>query len=68
MPSRNRISQFAVNTFKRDTRDKNALIRAMAVRTMGCIRVEKITEYLTTPLRQTLKDSDPYVVRQLLCV
>ena len=28
---------------------------------MGCIRVEKITEYLTTPLRQTLKDSDPYV-------
>ena len=28
----------------------------MAVRTMGCIRVEKITEYLCNPLRQTLKD------------
>ncbi len=55
------LAILAVNTFKRDTRDKNALIRAMAVRTMGCIRVEKITEYLTTPLRQTLKDSDPYV-------
>jgi len=55
------LAILAVNTFKRDTRDKNALIRAMAVRTMGCIRVEKITEYLTTPLRQTLKDPDPYV-------
>ena len=30
--------------------------RALAVRTMGCIRVEKITEYLCEPLRKCLKD------------
>ena len=28
---------------------------------MGCIRVDKITEYLCEPLRQCLKDEDPYV-------
>jgi HEAT repeat protein len=37
------------------------LIRALAVRTMGCIRVDKITEYLCEPLRKCLKDEDPYV-------
>jgi len=31
------------------------------VRTMGCIRVDKITEYLCEPLRKCLKDEDPYV-------
>merc|ERR1719264_1707470 len=33
----------------------------MAVNTMGCIRVDKITEYLCEPLRKCLKDEDPYV-------
>ena len=28
---------------------------------MGCIRVDKITEYLCEPLRNCLKDEDPYV-------
>jgi AP-1 complex subunit beta-1 len=28
---------------------------------MGCIRVDKITEYLCEPLRNCLKDADPYV-------
>ncbi|MEW5316613.1 MAG: hypothetical protein WDW38_007974 [Sanguina aurantia] len=32
-----------------------------AVRTMGCIRVDKITEYLCDPLQRCLKDDDPYV-------
>ena len=36
-------------------------MRALAVRTMGCIRVDKITEYLCEPLRKCLKDEDPYV-------
>ena len=31
------------------------------MRTMGCIRVDKITEYLCEPLRKCLKDEDPYV-------
>jgi AP-1 complex subunit beta-1 len=51
----------AVNSFVKDCQDPNPLIRALAVRTMGCIRVNKITEYLCDPLRMTLKDSDPYV-------
>ena len=51
----------AVNTFVKDCDDPNPLIRALAVRTMGCIRVERITEYLCEPLRKCLKDDDPYV-------
>ena len=35
--------------------DPNPLIRALAVRTMGCIRVDKITEYLCDPLHRCLK-------------
>jgi vesicle coat complex subunit len=37
------------------------LIRALAIRTMGCIRVDKVIEYLCEPLRNCLKDKDPYV-------
>ena len=37
------------------------MIRALAIRTMGCIRVDKITEYLCEPLSRCLKDEDPYV-------
>ncbi|VDN11283.1 unnamed protein product [Dibothriocephalus latus] len=46
---------------KDDCDDPNPLIRALAVRTMGCIRVEKITAYHCDPLRKCLKDEDPYV-------
>eukprot|EP00054_Salpingoeca_dolichothecata_P008265 m.47181 g.47181 ORF g.47181 m.47181 type:complete len:881 (-) comp17615_c0_seq1:27-2669(-) len=55
------LAIMAVNTFVKDCVDPNPLIRALAVRTMGCIRVDKITEYLCEPLRKTLKDDDPYV-------
>ncbi|KAM9989589.1 hypothetical protein ACTFIY_005620 [Dictyostelium cf. discoideum] len=51
----------AVNTFQKDASDPNPLIRALAVRTMGCIRVDNITEHLCEPLRHALKDQDPYV-------
>ena len=51
----------AVNSFVKDCEDPNPLIRALAVRTMGCIRVDKIIEYLCEPLRKCLKDEDPYV-------
>lgn len=55
------LAILAVNTFVKDCDDSNPLIRALAVRTMGCIRVDKITEYLCEPLRKCLKDEDPYV-------
>lgn len=40
---------------KQDAQHPNPLVRALAVRTMGCIRVDKITEYLCQPLRECLK-------------
>jgi len=55
------LAILAVNTFVKDTQDPNPLVRALAVRTMGCIRVDKIVEYLCEPLRKCLKDEDPYV-------
>lgn len=51
----------AVNTFVQDSEDPNPLIRALAIRTMGCIRVEKMIDYMEEPLRKTLKDESPYV-------
>ena len=36
---------------------------------MGCIRVDKITEYLAPPLKRALGDEDPYVRKTAaLCV
>ena len=55
------LTLMAVNPFVKDSLDPSPLIRALAVRTMGCIRVDKITEYLCDPLDRCLKDSDPYV-------
>lgn len=55
------LAILAVNTFRKDAMDPNPLIRALAVRTMGCIRLDQITEYLLEPLRRSCKDQDPYV-------
>ncbi|CAI8601291.1 unnamed protein product [Vicia faba] len=46
---------------EKDSQDPNPLILALAVRIMGFIRVDKITEYLCDPLQRFLKDDDPYV-------
>ena len=51
----------AVNSFVKDCEDPNPLTQALAVRTMQCIRVDKITEYLCEPLHKCLKDDDPYI-------
>lgn len=51
----------AVNTFVQDSEDPNPLVRALAIRTMGCIRVDKMVDYMEEPLRKTLKDESPYV-------
>ncbi|KAJ3271359.1 hypothetical protein HDV01_006864 [Terramyces sp. JEL0728] len=59
----------AVNTFVKDSDDPNPLIRALAIRTMGCLRVEKIFDYLMDPLKKSLKDDDPYVRKtSALCI
>ncbi|KAJ9478880.1 AP-1 complex subunit beta-1 [Pseudozyma hubeiensis] len=51
----------AVNTFVKDSEDPNPLIRALAIRTMGCLRAEKIIDYLSDPLEKSLRDENPYV-------
>jgi vesicle coat complex subunit len=56
------LTIMAINTFRKDAHEKqNPLIRALAVRTMGCIRIERITEYLCESLKDCLIDDDPYV-------
>lgn len=50
-----------VNTFIKDAVDPDPLIRALAIRTMALIPLDKITEYLCDPLHAALKDQDPYV-------
>ncbi|KAF7323774.1 AP complex subunit beta [Mycena kentingensis (nom. inval.)] len=59
----------AVNTFVKDAEDPNPLVRALAIRTMGMIRAEKIIDYLSGPLSKALRDGHPYVRKTAaLCV
>ncbi|KAG8803729.1 beta-adaptin [Serendipita sp. 400] len=51
----------AVNTFVKDSDDSNPLIRALSIRTMACLRAEKIIDYLSPPLQKALVDEHPYV-------
>merc|ERR1719482_2385433 len=55
------LAILAINTFRKDAQDPNPLVRALAVRTMGCIRLDQVTEYLLEPLRKCCQDPDPYV-------
>jgi len=55
------LAILAINTFRKDASDSNPLIRSLAVRTMGCIRLDQVTEYLLEPLRRCCQDQDPYV-------
>lgn len=55
------VAIMAVNSFIKDASHPNPLLRALAIRTMGYCRVDRITEYLITPLSKALDDSDPYV-------
>ncbi|CUG93554.1 beta adaptin, putative [Bodo saltans] len=51
----------AVNTFLQDANHASPIIRALAIRTMMCIRVECVLEYTMEPLRKAVVDVDPYV-------
>ena len=50
-----------INLFRKDALQGSALIKGLAVRTMGCLRVEKLNEYLSEPVKACLKDKDAYV-------
>jgi AP-1 complex subunit beta-1 len=56
------LTIMAVNSFQKDSREKtNPLMRSLAVRTMSCIRLERISEFLCEALKEALSDEDPYV-------
>lgn len=56
------LAVLAVNTFRKDARERiNPLIRGLAVRTMGCIGVDAILDYICDPLKDSMNDEDPYV-------
>ena len=56
------LAIMAVNSFQKDAREKTSpLLRALAIRTMGCIRIEKITQEFVESLKNGLADFDPYV-------
>eukprot|EP00842_Homolaphlyctis_polyrhiza_P003867 jgi/Hompol1/4481/HPOL_003648-RA len=61
--NRPELASTAIGTITRDTSDQNPLIRALALRTMSNIPVDKIVEALCEPLRRALKDKDPYVCK-----
>ncbi|KAJ2755011.1 beta-adaptin, partial [Coemansia nantahalensis] len=59
----------AINTFVKDAEDGNPLIRALAIRTMGCLHVQEVLDYLCDPLRRCLADANPYVRKTaVMCV
>jgi AP-1 complex subunit beta-1 len=64
------LAVLAVNTFRKDARERvNPLIRGLAVRTMGCIGVDTILDYLCDPLKDSMNDEDPYVRKTaVMCV
>lgn len=55
------INSILSKKYVQDVEDPDPLIRALAIRTMGYIQVEKIVDVLVDPLRHSLKDRDPYV-------
>lgn len=54
----------AVNQFKKDSSasNTNPLLRALAVRTMGCLGVEQIMQFLCDPLKDALKVLNKYEI------
>ena len=56
------MALMAINTFRKDSTERvNPLIRSLAVRTMGCIGIEEMLEYLLGPLGDAMNDEDAYV-------
>jgi vesicle coat complex subunit len=64
------LTFLAVAAFHSDAINKSSpILRALAVRTMGCIRVNMIVSYLCDTLTNCLKDEDAYVRKTaVMCV
>ena len=49
------LALMAINTFRKDSTERvNPLVRSLAVRTMGCIGIEEMLEYLLIRLRDLI--------------
>lgn len=58
-----------INQFCKDAVSPVPIIRALAIRTMGCLRVPKLNEYLIDPLMIGLEDENVYVRKTaILCI
>ncbi|KAJ3108834.1 AP-3 complex subunit beta-1 [Phlyctochytrium planicorne] len=55
------LALLSINTFQKDSSDKNPLIRAMALRVMSSIRVEVIAPLIMLALKKGATDLSPYV-------
>eukprot|EP01100_Stratorugosa_tubuloviscum_P010514 TRINITY_DN4521_c0_g1_i1.p1 TRINITY_DN4521_c0_g1~~TRINITY_DN4521_c0_g1_i1.p1 ORF type:complete len:802 (+),score=369.51 TRINITY_DN4521_c0_g1_i1:128-2533(+) len=51
----------AIATFQKDLKDKNQLIRALALRVMSSIRVRVTTQIVILAIQQTIRDSSAFV-------
>ena len=52
----------AINTFRKDSTERvNPIVRSLAVRTMGCVGIEEMLEYLLGPLGDAMNDEDAFV-------
>ncbi len=51
----------SINSFIKDIKRGSPMIKALALRTLGCLGVHKLNEYLIDITLQSLQDEDPYV-------
>eukprot|EP00954_Amorphochlora_amoebiformis_P025249 1371769-Amorphochlora_amoeboformis.AAC.2 len=56
-----KVVLLSVNSFTKDAKHRSPLIRALVIRTIGCIRLPDVVDYFCNPLSDGLKDQDPYV-------
>jgi vesicle coat complex subunit len=57
----------AVSIFVKDADDPNPLVHALAISTMGCLREEKIMDFLCDPLQKCLHNENAYVRETSAC-
>ncbi|KAI9352525.1 Clathrin/coatomer adaptor, adaptin-like protein [Zopfochytrium polystomum] len=57
------LAQLTISGFTKDLADTNPLIRALALRTMGYLAVDKVMDSLSDHLKRCLDDKDPYVCK-----
>ncbi|GBG88693.1 hypothetical protein CBR_g48222 [Chara braunii] len=55
------LALLTINFLQKDCQDENPMIRGLALRSLCSLRVPNLVEYFTGPIKQGLKDANPYV-------